>query len=89
MTIGQLQPGDRFRLTESPERTGELLSLSPSSAAVRFDGKVHRHVKVRRGQEVIAEAEFDTPQKSITISLGTSVERISQHKEEKQDVCRI
>ena len=87
-TIGQLTPGDRFRLI-GLERTGELLDLSPGAAVVRYDGKQHRHVKVRRGQEVVAEAEFDVPRKPTTISLGTSVERLSTPKEEKQDVCTI
>lgn len=76
MTIGEFQPGERFRLAESPARTGTVVRIGVSSAAVRYDGQRHRHVRVRRGTEVIREAEFDIPNKVVTISLGTAVERV-------------
>lgn len=76
MTIAQLRPRDRFALACNPNRTGEVVRIGVGSAVVRYDGLNHRRVDVRRGDEVIASAEFDAPNKPVTISLGTQVERL-------------
>lgn len=70
--ISTLRPGDQFSLAGMRYRTGEVLSLGPGSAVVRYDGYKDQTFTTLMGEEV----SFDKPNGPVTISLGTEVIRL-------------
>lgn len=71
--LSTLSAGARFALPNddgTPRRTGTLLSVTESSARVRFDGE-GRHVKIESVDGV--GAEFDVPGKPVNIAASTEV----------------
>jgi hypothetical protein len=75
--IAELAAGEMFRLAALPHKTGEVVRIGEGAAVVRYGGPVRKRFKVRSGDEVIAEPEFDAPSRAVTIALETEVERIT------------
>lgn len=73
MKLGDLEPGQRFRLNYNGQ-TGALVSVGTGGSRVLYDSAQRKvEFTAKSGDEVVAEVAFEAPGRPILISSGTEV----------------